>query len=563
MSSLFFGNCASIKSVLSLAFGVFMNKLAKKSDRRNSLAEAPPEEVVARINRLNDRAWEVRRSNVKEALKKCQRARELSESNSYLRGIAYSRLACGYCYFSNGDYKAGLIEEQEAILLFEKLKDKKGKAWALLYSGAIYLEETEFIKSVERLTESLHIFEELSYPLGISNTVNYLGVIYYYLANYAKAVDHFQKALRITEVNGYRKEMGYPLVGIGAVNYQLGQYENAIEYLSRSLQFFREDEDSRGESLSLTFLGECYRLTGELDKSVELQWKALEISRENSFKHYESTAYVNLGKTYFDAGEYEKAAGAFTNGLQVAVEIKHKRCESEALLGLGGVFCEQAKYDKAVELHSQGLEIAEERKFGEFIYKTHLALSRAHELRGDFASALKHYKEFFNSRQKVLGHDVLESTEKIAVFDDDTVLKRKLLRLLGNLRIDEDSNIESQDSSYPNQYLDKLTVKNRERIFFLKTEEIFWIEATGDYAKLHTKGQKSYLIRETMNGLERKLDPAKFLRIHRSTIINTDYIKEINPLFKSESLIILMNGKEFRVSRSYQSNLQKFLSLYS
>jgi tetratricopeptide (TPR) repeat protein len=540
-----------------------MSVSGKKSDRRNSLTATPSEDVIARVDELNDYAWDIHRRNVREALETCRRARELSESHSYLRGVAYSSLTCGYCYYSIGDYKTGLVEEQEAILLFEKLKDKKGKAWALSFSGLLLLEEGKFAESIERSTESLRIFEELGDQLGISKTFINTGNIYYYLGEYAKALDHFQKALRIMEGNGYREQTGYSLANIGAIYYQIGQYENSIEYLNRGLQIFRVVEDRKGQTLCLTNLGECYRITGEFDKAFALQLETLEISRENSIKYHESGAYVNLGRTYFDAGEYEKAADAYTNSLQAALEIEHKRCESEALLGLGEVFCEQTNYDKAVELLSQSLKIAQEGNFGEFIYKAHLALSRAYELQGDSVIALKHHKEFYSSRQKVLGLEVLEGTEKIAVFDEDAALKQKLLRLLKNLEIDEDSNIGSQDSSHLTQYLDKLTVKNKERIFFLKTEEIFWIEATGDYAKLHAKGQKSYLIRERMNNLERKLDPSKFLRIHRSTIINTDFIKEISPLFKSESLIILTNGKEFKVSRNYQSNLQKLLSRYS
>lgn len=145
---------------------------------------------------------------------------------------------------------------------------------------------------------------------------------------------------------------------------------------------------------------------------------------------------------------------------------------------------------------------------------------------------------------------------------DDSELKEKLLGLLQNLQISDNSKNSPTNTIAADQYSDKLMIRNKDRIFFLKSEEIFCVEATGDYATLRTKG-KSYMLRERMSQLERRLDPAKFMRIHRSTIINIEFIKEINPLFKGEFMVILTNGKEFKVGRGYQFNLQNLLNRYS
>ncbi|HVF31120.1 MAG TPA: LytTR family DNA-binding domain-containing protein [Pyrinomonadaceae bacterium] len=108
------------------------------------------------------------------------------------------------------------------------------------------------------------------------------------------------------------------------------------------------------------------------------------------------------------------------------------------------------------------------------------------------------------------------------------------------------------------KFLDRLVVKAVGRVFFLKTDEIDWIEAAGNYVKLHV-GRESHMIRETMNGIEAKLDPAKFLRIHRSTVVNIDRIKELHPMFSGDYAVILRNGTELALSRNYR---ERFTELF-
>jgi len=108
------------------------------------------------------------------------------------------------------------------------------------------------------------------------------------------------------------------------------------------------------------------------------------------------------------------------------------------------------------------------------------------------------------------------------------------------------------------KYLDRLVVKSVGRVFFLKTGEIDWIEAAGNYLKLHV-GREAHMIRETMNNIEGKLDPAQFMRIHRSTIVNIDRIKELHPMFSGDYSAILRDGTELALSRNYR---ERFLELF-
>ena len=102
--------------------------------------------------------------------------------------------------------------------------------------------------------------------------------------------------------------------------------------------------------------------------------------------------------------------------------------------------------------------------------------------------------------------------------------------------------------------LSRLMVKSGGRVLFVKADEIDWIEAEGCYARLHT-GRQSHLLRETMSALEAQLDPQLFLRIHRSTIINRDRIQELQPQSHGEYTVVLRDGTQLRLSRSYRDKL--------
>ena len=108
------------------------------------------------------------------------------------------------------------------------------------------------------------------------------------------------------------------------------------------------------------------------------------------------------------------------------------------------------------------------------------------------------------------------------------------------------------------EYVSRFPVRTGQRIQIVPTEEIDWISASGDYAELHARG-KIYLIRETMNSLQQKLNPAMFVRIHRSRIVRGDFIRELRLIDNREYVLKLSDGSEHRSSRTYADQLERWL----
>jgi two-component system LytT family response regulator len=100
----------------------------------------------------------------------------------------------------------------------------------------------------------------------------------------------------------------------------------------------------------------------------------------------------------------------------------------------------------------------------------------------------------------------------------------------------------------------RLLVKDGERMFFVPVERIDWLEAEGNYVRLHC-GREAHLVRATLSGMEEQLDPSRFTRIHRSTIVNLDRVKEVRPWFAGDYLVKLHDGGELRLSRRYRDRL--------
>lgn len=109
------------------------------------------------------------------------------------------------------------------------------------------------------------------------------------------------------------------------------------------------------------------------------------------------------------------------------------------------------------------------------------------------------------------------------------------------------------------QHVDRrLVIKTGGRVVFLDLDEVDWIEAAANYVKVNV-GKDSYLLREAISRISEKLDPGRFVRIHRSTIVNIGKIKELQPCDSGEYIAILKNGKGLSCSRTYRTQLQQLI----
>jgi two-component system, LytTR family, response regulator len=124
---------------------------------------------------------------------------------------------------------------------------------------------------------------------------------------------------------------------------------------------------------------------------------------------------------------------------------------------------------------------------------------------------------------------------------------RGLLDLLATRQI-------SSAAAATTNFLTRLTIKTGDKVVVIKIGDIDSVESAGNYVAVNV-GKESHILRETLNALETQLDPDKFLRVSRSAIVNLDRVKELQPMFKGEHIIVLQNGKRLAMTRGL---LRKF-----
>jgi two-component system, LytTR family, response regulator len=121
-----------------------------------------------------------------------------------------------------------------------------------------------------------------------------------------------------------------------------------------------------------------------------------------------------------------------------------------------------------------------------------------------------------------------------------------------------DDYVDASDTVSANRFEKMINIKDQGQIFRVEVDGIERIDAAGDYMCINTGGQ-TLILRETMKDLEKRLDPRKFQRVHRSTIVNLDLVKQVKPHTNGECFLVLDSGAQVKVSRSYRDVVARFV----
>ncbi len=121
-----------------------------------------------------------------------------------------------------------------------------------------------------------------------------------------------------------------------------------------------------------------------------------------------------------------------------------------------------------------------------------------------------------------------------------------------------DSFVDGDDQPASNRFEKMINIKDRGQIFRVDVDTIERIDAAGDYMCIYT-GDNTLILRETMKDLERRLDPRRFQRVHRSTIVNLDLVRQVKPHTNGECFLVLDSGAQVKVSRSYREVVARFV----
>jgi signal transduction histidine kinase len=294
---------------------------------------------------------------------------------------------------------------KEANVLSEKLNYGKGRAYSLLLFGIYEYYYTDYEKSLSLAHEAVELFQKQGDKAGEAHVLNGFGFVHWGLGDYEKALHFMHESLRIFEDLGDKERESWMMTSLGGVYKDIGDHDQSLYYHFKSLDVFKQMNDKLGEGRALSGIGTVYESMGEYKLALDTHFECLQIFRDVGHRLSEARALNDIGSVYQAQGKLDEALEHHLESLEIRRELSNRPAETTSLINLGRLFNQKKEGEKALSYLKEALSLTEAHGAKPKIYQTHQALSDAHELIGDFQSALFHQREYERVKQEVFSEE--------------------------------------------------------------------------------------------------------------------------------------------------------------
>lgn len=360
----------------------------------NLAAPADAALPAEQIDALNRRAWKLRAADAREAIAASEQARALAALHSHRPGLARSHFILGHCHYRLAEYEAARSHSLAALALFEALGDRDGRADALNTIGNVYSSLGDHHSALDFYLQSLALRQATGNRQSEAASLNNIGNVYFHLADYPNALDSHLRSLAIKESIGDRPGIGMSLHNIANVYKETGEYPSALVRYGASLAIFQELGNTYGEAGALSNIGAVHAALGDTQAARDYYGQSLAIEQRTGNRHGEAESLLQLGELCLQAGD--RASDPSANTAQLALSYLQP-----------------------------ALALAQALEANELAYKINLALSRAYELQGDYATALRHYQAFHTAQRAVFDEELSERTKQLQIIHQVETSKRE------------------------------------------------------------------------------------------------------------------------------------------
>ena len=390
-----------------------------------------------KIDDLNLQAWNMKVNDSPKAFELCKEAIALGRSINYTQGIADGLRVLGFCYArlsKNHEAQAAL---QEALSLFEKLKDLKGQAAVYEYLGIIQRNWGNFGKALEFLMKALSLSRQTGFSENETSNNYQIGVTYKHLGDFEKALDYLYAGQALAKEIKRPLYASYSINVIGSIYFENGDYEHALEYFQQGLVARQESGDKWGEAGSLDNIGFTFFKLNKYEEAIKYCKQSLAISTGTDDKRGQANAMLHLAEIYKQTNNIEQATKFSHESLSIRKTSGDKRGEAEILLFLADLYKTHSSTDeKIIECLASTLKIAEEINAVDLLSKTRFHLYEYYKQKGNYEEALKSLdlhtsleKEFHKNTidQKVKSLEISHKAEEIKKEAETERLRNKEL----------------------------------------------------------------------------------------------------------------------------------------
>jgi len=338
-------------------------------------------EDTNKVNYLNDLGRLLMlNSDFDAALVQAQRAKTLSETLNYKKGIANSYNNLGNIANDRGNYSDALNNHLFALKIRKEIGDKKGIAGSYNNSGLAYWRKGEYPKALENYFSAMKIAEELNNKNGMALLYNNIGLIYKEQQNYPEALKNYFSSLKI------RKEMNH-LQGIG---------------------------------VAYTNIGTAYYLLKNYDEALKYHFLFLEISEQTNDRERIADAQVSIAIIYDSQGKFNDAYNRYLNSLKVYEALGSKQRIAMANVNLGSVSTKIGNLKLSKKYLDNALTLSKEIGSKDFLKICYRLKAELDSTRGDFKSAFVNHKLFIAYQDSLLNEENTKKTVRAQMrFDFD------------------------------------------------------------------------------------------------------------------------------------------------
>ncbi len=300
----------------------------------------------------------------------CQQALTIYQEIKDRLGEAQSLRNLGRAYFRLENYGKAKEYQQQSLAIAREIKDRLEEGRSLNELGNVYRKLGDYNKAKEYYQQSLAIAKEVKDRRGEGNSLADLGIVYHRLRDYNKALGFYQQSLEIRQKIGYRRGEGYSLNALGNVYHDLENSGKAIKYYQQSLTIAREVKDTALERevlryLHLTSADGLYDQAnkqldvGQFEAALQSGQQALALYRRCNCRQEEGRTLHNLGWIYYSLGNYTRAIESYQQSLSILREIGDRHTQAWTLGNLGKAYELLGNSDKAIDCYQQKLSISQ------------------------------------------------------------------------------------------------------------------------------------------------------------------------------------------------------------
>ena len=329
------------------------NKIDSLEQRLKSLTKPD----TARVNTLNELAWELQSSDPLKGIELAMEAKEISEKLGFRLGVGKSLLSIGVNYYIKSENKKALELYQQSLKIFEEVEDLDSKATALLNIGNIYFYEGDHSGALNYYNKALVVLEEKGDKSRAASVYGNIGNVYFFQGNYPKSLEYQFKSFQISQKAGNLKVQGNSLLGIANIYFKMADYPKSLEYYYKSLQIFETSGNKKAQASAYGGIGTVFLRQFEYNKALDNFNKSLKISDEIGDEKNCAITFTNIGNVYSSNNNYKKALENHIQAYKLFEDIGSKPGMASALSNIGQTNMELHNFQEAIDYYQKAYDL--------------------------------------------------------------------------------------------------------------------------------------------------------------------------------------------------------------